>query len=348
MAHFKVHKSILCMYSDIFRDMFGVPTPADMDMHDGVPMVTLPDDARDVKSFLTCLYTPTLDRKISAEGVDVLSPYWRGLLDMATKYFVEPIREFIIRGLEHQYPTNLEAWCKLDEKRQALCTLWANHCSLDLDECYDSMVPDPATAIRFAKEFNIPSILPAAFYDLSTIDPELDWTTVRAETILKPGHTGGHPYSDETLDEDPLFRGERTARWDTLDQADFRRLMSGCEKLGFLDIQNMIVDAAPRGSCHNFRNPEQCQAARVAGARACQAYQLDGTLRFLRMLERYDPEVKAELFPNLCDFCMGNIRLAASRKIKEVWVELPSVFRLGDELSEWGSVERKVLVDLVY
>jgi len=38
--------------------MFNIPTPPDMDLYDGVPVVQLQDDPNDLKAFLTFLYEP--------------------------------------------------------------------------------------------------------------------------------------------------------------------------------------------------------------------------------------------------------------------------------------------------
>jgi hypothetical protein len=46
----------------------------------------------------------------------------------------------------------------------------------DLEPPYpDELFPEPASAIRLARERNIPTILPAAFYHLSRLSIENDW-----------------------------------------------------------------------------------------------------------------------------------------------------------------------------
>jgi hypothetical protein len=58
ITYFRVHRSTLMKHSPIFRDMFNIPTPPDMDLYDGVPVVQLQDDPNDLKAFLTFLYEP--------------------------------------------------------------------------------------------------------------------------------------------------------------------------------------------------------------------------------------------------------------------------------------------------
>ena len=56
---FRVHKVFLAHYSDVFKDMFqlGAEVPAD-ETYDGVPMVTMPDNAEDLTTLLEVLYKP--------------------------------------------------------------------------------------------------------------------------------------------------------------------------------------------------------------------------------------------------------------------------------------------------
>ena len=60
-AHlFRVHALILAEHSPIFAGMLSLPTgaQADVDTYDGVPVVHLPDNAKDVASMLEVIYTP--------------------------------------------------------------------------------------------------------------------------------------------------------------------------------------------------------------------------------------------------------------------------------------------------
>ena len=51
---------------------------------------------------------------------------------------------------------------------------WMDRDSLDL------MLPEPASAIRLARECNIPTILPPAFYHLSRLHPNNQWCEQRS------------------------------------------------------------------------------------------------------------------------------------------------------------------------
>lgn len=54
---FRVHQSILSIHSDIFRDMFSLPsTQGTNETYDGVPLVQMPDSAEDLEALLAALY----------------------------------------------------------------------------------------------------------------------------------------------------------------------------------------------------------------------------------------------------------------------------------------------------
>jgi len=55
---FRVHKSILAKNSPVFADMFTLSTPDCADFYDGVPVVQLHDDPKDLEQFLGFLYNP--------------------------------------------------------------------------------------------------------------------------------------------------------------------------------------------------------------------------------------------------------------------------------------------------
>ena len=57
-VYFRVHKSVLAKNSLVFEDMLTMPTPANQDSYDGLPLVHLHDDAEDLKEFLAMLYDP--------------------------------------------------------------------------------------------------------------------------------------------------------------------------------------------------------------------------------------------------------------------------------------------------
>lgn len=54
---FKVHRSLLSRESDVFRDMFNLPSPVSQDeMMDGIPVIYMSDHWRDLCDVLSALY----------------------------------------------------------------------------------------------------------------------------------------------------------------------------------------------------------------------------------------------------------------------------------------------------
>lgn len=56
--YFRVHRFFLSFHSIIFADMLRLPSPADVETRDGVPLVMLTDDGEDVAELLNFVYNP--------------------------------------------------------------------------------------------------------------------------------------------------------------------------------------------------------------------------------------------------------------------------------------------------
>ena len=49
---FRVYKGLIARASPVFRDLFSVPPPVDMETVEGCPVVRLPDAPSDLRNFL--------------------------------------------------------------------------------------------------------------------------------------------------------------------------------------------------------------------------------------------------------------------------------------------------------
>ncbi|KAF8120024.1 hypothetical protein EV363DRAFT_1238886 [Boletus edulis] len=88
--HFRVHRSVLCFYSDVFRDMFAVSHPCDNEeeMMDGCPVVRLQDAVADVEIMLKALY----DRSyIFLPGTHMPISVLSAFLRMGKKYVIRQL-----------------------------------------------------------------------------------------------------------------------------------------------------------------------------------------------------------------------------------------------------------------
>ena len=120
-----------------------------------------------------------------------------GILRLATKYAMDPLRKIILHCIEADWPRTLQEWDHLqativhagelksssvlprmdtdDDDDNAPSSSSGASQGPYIDDCF----PEPASAIRFATEFGCPSILPAAFYQLAITDPSADWDEYR-------------------------------------------------------------------------------------------------------------------------------------------------------------------------
>ncbi|KAI0033039.1 hypothetical protein K488DRAFT_85267 [Vararia minispora EC-137] len=141
-ASFRVHRSVVCVHSQVFRDMFSVGTSDTM--QDDVPVVEITDPAEKFFLFLKKMYFSHAVQIDVSIGFSILID----LLELATKYMVDFIRQEIIDYLHSILP----------------CTL------SDYEHQHDFIsglnVPELIMAIRAGWKYGIESIVPTALYAL--------------------------------------------------------------------------------------------------------------------------------------------------------------------------------------
>ena len=59
-TQFRVHWGVLSLHSTFFRDMRGLPQPAQEHSIDGCPVIELHDSVTDVQHLLNALYNPSV------------------------------------------------------------------------------------------------------------------------------------------------------------------------------------------------------------------------------------------------------------------------------------------------
>lgn len=118
---------------------------------------------------------------------------------------MEATRNELIRRIESEWPMSLEDW----DMREARYASFTSSRTL-FEPGHHLSTPEPASAIAFARRFDIPSILPAAFYDLFGLALENNW---------------------ESRDEGGDEMIGRPVKWDHLSAKDFFVLMRGRERL---------------------------------------------------------------------------------------------------------------------
>lgn len=190
-VYFRLHKSILAKHSPIFADMFALPPVSTSDVYEGVPLVEMPDDADTLRRLIALLYDPQCVRllvyfraisltrsgrciSVILKGEDFAATMYEPAV-LARKYQVDWIRHMVASHLESQWPRTLAGWDRVAnaEVSDALAgedlESWEPDDSLKLHR-----LPEPLTAIRLARECDVPMIIPVAFLHLLRSPLEID------------------------------------------------------------------------------------------------------------------------------------------------------------------------------
>lgn len=224
------------------------------------------------------------------------------LLEMAEKYQFSGIKWKITQEIEETCPNNLDKW-NIYSARVGVLSSTGEWCQ---DKDPDFNLPEPASAIAIARKFDIPAILPAAFYDLSTISPLSDWEA---------------RYDCGVGDENEI--GERSARWGWLNRADLLRVFRGKESLA--------------KAAREFSESEvilyQCNVGLLC-LEARQALQTkindhDGLQDVLRHLE----SLKNRLDDTICLQCRELLPKVIQYEREDIWDSLKDVFGLSAKTS---------------
>ncbi len=231
---FRVHRSLLSDQSEVFASMFELPQgegSCHIEYYDGLPLVRLPDMSEDVVALLDVLRDPLcvslilfeLDKISDCPLVYISSHFYerslesdtprriRPALHMASKYLMTSLQAKLVGIFESEWPLSVD---DLELKDQLLFDYMA-HDPQGIREdpndfCCDwplHFVPEPASAIALAEEFDIPSILPAAYYDILRCAPRKDWDRT---------FRWGNAYLINTSD--------KPARWECLSGKSLRKI----------------------------------------------------------------------------------------------------------------------------
>ena len=228
-----------------------------------------------------------------------------GALKLAIKFDCDALRARLVENIEADWPQTLTQWDARQKEAIIARSEHLNSKTGKVDNLFlDDRLPEPASAIRLAIDFNIPSILPAAFYQLSLLGTEADWDAYR---------------------EDPSKRlrfGARSARWKLLDREDLMRLVHGQKQLA---AYTRAIGTDLFGKCP--RNSQGCSKAR----NDCWKYMqesapvsMDDPLDILR-----DCMALQDVIAKLpCPSCTTEITSLARNKRQALWNHLPAFFNL--------------------
>ncbi|KAJ7680626.1 hypothetical protein DFH06DRAFT_424841 [Mycena polygramma] len=215
VVYFRLHRSIVSKHSPVFADMFTLPPPASAEQYDGVPLVEMAgDSAETLRSLIALLYDPQCITTI-LNGEDFATRMYEPVV-LARKYQIDWIRKMVASHLKNQWTLTLVGWDRVanSEVSDALASedgYWKPDDSLKLPR-----LPEPVTAIRLARECDVPEVLPLAFLHL--LRQRVD---INSES------------DDDTDDEDDLHaRVWQVPERQLLTTADLERLILARERIG--------------------------------------------------------------------------------------------------------------------
>lgn len=233
---------------------------------------------------------------------------------MSNKYEIDRIRDIIVAHLESEWPQTLDEWDLLQNEvnwyKDALSSASDSRVGKVRGRYLDDWFPEPASAVKVAMEFDIPSILPAAFYQLYLTNSQLDFEVCRVPLFhLNTGHVD-------------LVSGARSTRWSLLTADDTQRLDEGTRRIThYLSlIQDIILlhgQCPTSSACDGERHKRYIEFA---------DHKLKDRVDILdvsRELQRESARWQ------VCEICLRDIQAGFKRMRQEFWDELPDLFGLG-------------------
>ncbi|KAG8836440.1 hypothetical protein FRC18_011363 [Serendipita sp. 400] len=143
---FKIHKNTLAEHSIIFSDMLNLGVPMAGEQVEGVPYVELQDSAGDWIELLKWMYTG-----LPSYHEDSVIPFstLKAHLSLSYKYEIPVLQDYSQRSLERMFPRQIVPLYLGSPATLLAATMHA------------------ADAIMLSRRYDIPLVLPAAFYLMS-------------------------------------------------------------------------------------------------------------------------------------------------------------------------------------
>ncbi|EKM55077.1 uncharacterized protein PHACADRAFT_78567, partial [Phanerochaete carnosa HHB-10118-sp] len=285
---FRVSGAQLRCVSPVFSDMLALGGPRD-------EVVMMPDSAEDLAALLESVCIPSsLVRKLKTTPESQCAIELFGLAKIARKYGMDDITAVIVEHIQEQWPRSLEEW-------DASFATWRTNSKTAATR---GDVPEPVSAIKFALEFDVPSILPAAFYMLSVQD-----------------------FGDTTTASPGAESMPSMARWDLTDHAMLLKLICGRDK-----VRNHFKTYLSSLRCEQVANPQKSQSSidacnhaknALLGSlmRGDSAFYPHGQwdyLEILRLVQLYKP-----LRERFC--CLYTAKTVSTARVS-MWEKLPEYF----------------------
>ncbi|GJJ13667.1 hypothetical protein Clacol_007923 [Clathrus columnatus] len=301
---FRVDRVFLRRSSPVLEGMLALPSSKDVELYDNVPLIKLQDETEHLTMFLNALYDPGCLpwKKHDADTVRTVE----GILLLANKYEADHLRKRIIDLLERDWPSELSDW----DINEAELAVKAESGTFRTK----NSILDPCEAIRLARKCDVPSILPAAFYYLSSIQGVSDRHLPDSlEKILSKGS------------------GLGIAGFSLLSAEDLRCLLVGRDAILHL-FRDYFREADGKVRSyikHSNLDHEDCQRRwrRFEDGLRLEVlhYDIDPLLVMKRDTDSFEVRCLAE---RPCDHCLEEFFSSLSRNREILWEQLPSLFML--------------------
>ncbi|KAL6298850.1 hypothetical protein BKA93DRAFT_33789 [Sparassis latifolia] len=157
---FRVHQTVLSRHSEIFRDLFSVPQPADQERSIGCPVVHLSDSRNDLRYLLRVLYDCGLSYYKLTPGRFNFAEV-AAVVRMAHKYKLDELLQDGIGLVKTIFTNDSEHWT----------TLRRGEGFLIRSPSLSMRMSDAVTAVNVIRLINIPSMLPTALYLCCFLSP---------------------------------------------------------------------------------------------------------------------------------------------------------------------------------
>lgn len=219
----------------------------------------------------------------------------------------------LVRIVEREWPVSVDDLEMKDIPFQDFAK--HNHTNMGRGGWPVNFVPEPAAAIALAQEFNIESILPSAYYDLTRCTVSRSWDACVAE-------------EGNSFVETCIFQG-KAARWQYLSATDLlkmlriRELLNGERIKRFKSYFNLTGECTHPGHSQGICREETDRLMSEAHleSTACSDSYPDvlKVLRHLRMKVRLDEE--------LCNYCRNRFSEEIFKRRNEIWRQIEKMSR---------------------
>jgi hypothetical protein len=260
------------------------------------------------------------------------------VLRLSTKYFVDHLRDLCLQRLHLDWPSTLAGW---DEREHAAINTQGHYIPRDL-------CAHPILIIELAFDLNLPSFLPAAFYDLCRYGPSKIMHGTPRPTLDFDAYLPTSEHPSLSMSRQPAVSLPRTLLF---------RILRGRERLQqfiatFIatELQARLAsrecvyqhDRDPSRPCHESFYFLMLNVLRSVGGIAYggrDADSLHTLVQTVEMLSRTDfSDGVRTCSLRMCEPCKVDLAEATMRAREEVWMSLPTWFGLVGEDGVAGAI----------